>query len=189
MSSPEDFSSKTPGKQPSVLIPEVRLKARIEELAREIAQDYAGKEITAICVLKGSFIFFTDLLRSLNTPLTTEFLGVSNYGSRGAGTGAGSGEVKLTLDINEPLENRHVLVIEDVVHSGLTLNYIMSLLRARRPASIKSCALLVKEERLKVNPPDYWGFKIGHEYVVGYGIDHEGRHRGLPYIGHLEHDH
>ena len=183
MSRPEDFSSK----QPRILIPDIRLKARIEELAREIRQDYQGKEITAICVLKGSFIFFTDLVRALDLPLTTEFLGVSNYGSRGASTGSGS--VKLTLDINEPLEGKNVLVIEDVVHSGLTLNYIMSLLRARRPASVKSCALLVKEERLKVNPPDYWGFKIGREYVVGYGIDHEGKHRGLPYIGYLEHDH
>jgi hypoxanthine phosphoribosyltransferase len=186
MSRHEEFNAS---KLPKILIPDVRLKARIEELAREIRQDYAGKEITAVCVLKGSFIFFTDLVRMLDLPLTTEFLGVSNYGSRGASTGSGSGEVKLTLDINEPLENRHVLVIEDVVHSGLTLNYIMSLLRARRPASVKSCALLVKEERLKVNPPDYWGFKIGKEYVVGYGIDHEGRHRGLPYIGYIEHDH
>ena len=162
-------------KLPKILIPDVRLKARLEELAREIRQDYAGKEVTAV--------------RMLDLPLTTEFLGVSNYGSRGAATGSGSGEVKLTLDINDPLENRHVLVIEDVVHSGLTLNYITSLLRARRPASVKSCALLVKEERLKVNPPDYWGFKIGKEYVVGYGIDHEGKYRGLPYIGYIEHDH
>lgn len=186
MSRHEEFTAT---KLPKILIPDVRLKARLEELAREIRQDYAGKEITAVCVLKGSFIFFTDLVRLLDLPLTTEFLGVSNYGSRSAATGSGSGEVKLTLDINEPLENRHVLIIEDVIHSGLTLNYITSLLRARRPASVKSCALLVKEDRLKVNPPDYWGFKIGKEYVVGYGIDHDGKYRGLPYIGYIEHDH
>ncbi|MEN9722101.1 MAG: hypothetical protein RJB38_87 [Pseudomonadota bacterium] len=181
MSTPDDFGNKLP----RILISEPKLKERVSELAREIRQDYAGKEIVAICVLKGSFIFFTDLIRQLDLSLSTEFLGVKAYPKS-----VTSGEVKLTLDINEPLEGKHVLVIEDVVHTGLTLNYIMNLLRARRPASLKSCALLVKEERLKIAPPiDYWGFKLGKEFVVGYGIDHEGKHRGLPYIGMLEHDH
>ncbi len=181
MSTTDDFASKLP----RILISEPKLKERIAELAREIRQDYAGKEIVAVCVLKGSFIFFTDLIRQLDMTLTTEFLGVKAYHRS-----VTSGEVKVTLDINEPLEGKHVLVIEDVVHSGLTLNYILNMLRARRPASLKSCALLVKEERLKITPPiDYWGFKLGKEFVVGYGIDYEGKHRGLPYIGMLEHDH
>jgi hypoxanthine phosphoribosyltransferase len=181
VSTPDDFASKLP----RILISEPKLKERITELAREIRQDYTGKEIVAVCVLKGSFIFFTDLIRQLDMTLTTEFLGVKAYHRS-----VTSGEVKVTLDINEPLEGKHVLVIEDVVHSGLTLNYIMNMLRARRPASLKSCALLVKEDRLKITPPiDYWGFKLGKEFVVGYGIDYEGKHRGLPYIGMLEHDH
>jgi len=181
VSTPDDFASKLP----RILISEPKLKERIAELAREIRQDYAGKELVAVCVLKGSFIFFTDLIRQLDMSLTTEFLGVKAYHRS-----VTSGEVKVTLDINEPLEGKHVLVIEDVVHSGLTLNYILNMLRARRPASLKSCALLVKEERLKITPPiDYWGFKLGKEFVVGYGIDYEGKHRGLPYIGMLEHDH
>ncbi|MBU6374902.1 MAG: hypoxanthine phosphoribosyltransferase [Bdellovibrionales bacterium] len=181
MSKLDDFGSKLP----RILISEPKLKERVAELAREIRQDYAGKEVVAVCVLKGSFIFFTDLIRQLDLTLSTEFLGVKAYNRS-----VSSGEVKVTLDINEPLEGKHVLVIEDVVHSGLTLNYIMNLLRARRPASLKSCALLVKEERLKIAPPvDYWGFKLGKEFVVGYGIDYDGKHRGLPYIGMLEHDH
>ena len=180
-SQPDDFGLK----QPRTLISEAKLKERVAELAREIRQDYDGKQVVAVCVLKGSFIFFTDLLRHLDLTISTEFLGVSAYNRT-----VSSGEVKVTLDINEPLENKHVLVIEDVVHSGLTLNYIMNMLRARKPASLKSCALLVKEERLKIAPPiDYWGIKLGKEFVVGYGIDHDGKYRGLPYIGAIEHDH
>jgi hypoxanthine phosphoribosyltransferase len=171
---------------PKILIPEVRLQGRIAEIAQEINADYRGKEVTAVCILKGSFIFFSDLIRKLDLPLTCEFLGVSSYGNKMVS----SGEVKVTLDINEPLENRHVIVIEDIVDSGLTLSYIMSSLRARRPASLKCCALLLKPDSLKTEiEPDYLGFKIGNEFVVGYGIDYAGKHRGLPYIGYIEHDH
>jgi hypoxanthine phosphoribosyltransferase len=171
---------------PKILIPEVKLQARIAELAQEINHDYQGKEITAICVLKGSFVFFSDLIRRIDLPMTCEFLGVSSYGNKMVS----SGEVKVTLDLNEPLENRHVIVIEDIVDSGLTLSYIMNTLRARRPASLKSCSLLLKPESLKTEiDVDYLGFKVGREFVVGYGIDYAGKHRGLPYIGFLEHDH
>jgi hypoxanthine phosphoribosyltransferase len=172
--------------QPKILIPEVRLQARVAELAHEINQDYRGQEIVAVCVLKGSFIFFSDLIRHLDTPLSCEFLGVSSYGNKMVS----SGEVKVTLDMNEPLEGKHVIVFEDIVDSGLTLSYIMSSLKARRPASLKSCALLLKPDALKVDVQvDYTGFKIGNEFVVGYGIDYAGKHRGLPYIGYLEHGH
>lgn len=180
------MSEETASKSPKVLIPEVKLQARILELAQEINHDFRGKEVTAICVLKGSFVFFSDLIRRLDLPVVCEFLGVSSYGNRMVS----SGEVKVTLDINEPLENRHVLIVEDIVDSGLTLTYIMSMLRARRPATLKACALLMKPECLKTEVEvDYLGFKIGKEFVVGYGVDYAGKYRGLPYIGYLEHDH
>jgi hypoxanthine phosphoribosyltransferase len=172
--------------QPKILIPEVRLQARVAELAQEISHDYSGREVTAICILKGSFIFFSDLIRKLDLPISCEFLGVSSYGAKMVS----SGEVKLTLDVNEPLEDRHVIVVEDIVDTGLTLGYIMSALRARKPASLKSCALLMKPESLKTEiDVDYLGFKIGKEFVVGYGIDVAGKWRGLPYVGYVEHEH
>ena len=171
---------------PKVLIPEVKLQARIAELADEISHDYAGKEITAVCILKGSFIFFSDVIRRINLPLTCEFLGVSSYGK----AKISSGEVKVTLDINEPLEGKHVIIFEDIVDSGLTLSYIINMLRARKPASIKTASLLVKPDSLKI-PVDveYIGFKIQDEFVVGYGLDSAGSYRGLPFIGYFEQDH
>lgn len=172
--------------KPKILIPEVKLQQRIQELAQEIRNDYHGKEITAICVLKGSFIFFSDLIRKIDEKIACEFLGVSSYGNKMVS----SGEVKVTLDINDPLENKHVIVIEDIVDSGLTLSYIMNMLRGRRPASLKSVALLMKPDSLKTDiEVDYVGFKIGPEFVVGYGIDYAGKFRGLPYIGYIEHEH
>jgi hypoxanthine phosphoribosyltransferase len=180
------MSDENSGKQPKVLIPEIKLQSRITELADEINHDYRGREITAVCILKGSFVFFSDIIRKLDLPLVCEFLSISGYGNKMPA----SGEVKVTLDINEPLENKHVIVFEDIIDSGLTLSYIMNTLKARKPASIKSCALLLKTENLKTElDVDYLGFKIGREFAVGYGIDHEGRFRGLPYIGYLEHDH
>lgn len=168
------------------LIPEIKLQARIAELGQEIRQDYAGKEVVAICVLKGSFIFFSDLIRQLDLPLVCEFLGVSSYGNKMVS----SGEVKVTLDLNEPIEGKHVIVIEDIVDSGLTLSFIMNMLRARKPASVKSCSLLFKPESLKTEIDiDYVGFKIGKEFVVGYGVDLAGKYRGLPYIAYVEHGH
>jgi hypoxanthine phosphoribosyltransferase len=172
--------------EPKILIPVIKLQERVQEIAQEINRDYKGKEITAVCILKGSFVFFSDIIRHLEVPLTCEFLGVSSYGNKMVS----SGEVKLTLDINEPLANRHVIVFEDIVDSGLTLSYIMNLLRARKPASVKSCSLLLKPESLKTEiEVDYLGFKIGQEFVVGYGIDFSGKFRGLPYIGYIEHGH
>ncbi len=180
------MSEKNNTKLPQILIPEVKLQSRLADIAQEINQDYRGKNVTAICILKGSFVFFSDLIRQLEFPLTCEFLGVSNYPNKIVA----SGEVKITLDINEPLENRHVIVIEDIVHSGLTLSYIMNTLKARKPASIKSCSLLLKPDSLKTPiEVDYLGFKIGKEFVVGYGIDLGGKFRELPYIGYIEHEH
>lgn len=180
------MSNENKNKQPKILIPEVKLQARIAEIAQEISHDYQGKELTAICILKGSFIFFSDMIRRLDLPLVCEFLGVSSYGNKMTS----SGEVKVTLDIHEPLEKKHVIVFEDIVDTGLTLSYIMNALRARKPATLKSCSLLLKPESLKTEVDvDYLGFKIGSEFVVGYGIDFAGKFRGLPYIGYIEHDH
>jgi hypoxanthine phosphoribosyltransferase len=179
-------SDELQNQEPKILIPEAKLQARIAELAQDINHDYHGKEVVALCILKGSFIFFSDLIRHLNMPLSCEFLGVSSYGGRTVS----SGEVKITLDIHEPLENRHVILIEDIVDSGLTLSYITDFIRARKPASFKSCSLLIKPESLKTEiDVDYIGFKIGKEFVVGYGIDFAGRFRELPYVGFLEYDH
>lgn len=171
---------------PKILIPEVRLQQRIAEMAAEITNDYRGRDVVALCILKGSFIFFSDLIRKMDMRVSCEFLGLSSYGSKMVS----SGEVKVTLDLNEPLENKHVLVVEDIVDSGLTLSYIMNSLRARRPASLKSVSLLMKPECLKTDiEVDYVGFKIGKEFVVGYGVDFAGKFRCLPYIGYFEHGH
>src|SRR6478736_4885152 len=155
--------------KPRILIPEVKLQARIAEIAHEISHDYRGREVVAICILKGSFIFFSDVIRHLDVPLTCEFLSVSSYGDKMVS----SGEVKVTLDVHEPLEGKHVIVFEDIVDSGLTLNYIMNMLKMRKPASIKSCSLLMKHDALKTEVNvDYLGFKIGNEFVVGFGLDY-----------------
>jgi len=172
--------------EPKVLIPEVKIDARITELAQQISNDYAGQDITAVCVLKGSFIFFSDILRKLDLNVSTEFLAVSSYGDKRVS----SGEVKMMLDINEPLEGKHVVLFEDIVDSGLTLSYLINNLRARRPASLRVCTLLLKPESLKIDVPvDYVGFKIGPEFVVGYGLDYAGKYRGLPFIGYFEQEH
>ena len=172
--------------EPKILIPEVKLQARVKELAQEISHDYQGLEVTAICILKGSFIFFSDVIRHMENSLTCEFLGLSSYGNETIS----SGEVKVTLDLNEPIEGKHVVVFEDIVDSGLTLKYLLNNLRARRPASLKCCALLMKPEKLKTQVEvDYVGFKIGNEFVVGYGLDYAEKFRGLPYVGYLQNEH
>lgn len=171
---------------PKVLISDANIQKRVAELAQQINQDYQGQKITAICTLKGSFVFYSDLIRQLDLPLTCEFLGLSSYGK----SKISSGEVKVTLDLSDPIEDQHVMVIEDIVDTGLTLKYLVSALQARKPASLKSCALLVKPKKLKVPVEvDYVGFSIGEEFVVGYGIDHAERYRELPYIGYLENEH
>jgi len=175
-----------PGYQIKTLIPESRIQTRVQELAQQINYDYQDKEITAICILKGTFVFFSDLIRQINLPLSCEFLGLSSYGNEKES----SGEVKVTLDINDPLEGKHVLVFEDIVDTGLTLDYIQKTIQARKPATLKTCALLFKPEALKTDViVDYTGFKIGNEFVIGYGVDYAEKYRGLPYIGVVENEH
>ncbi len=169
-----------------VLISEAKIASRVRELAAQINHDYRGKEVVAICVLKGTFVFFSDLIRYLDIPLHCEFLGLSSYGNETTS----SGEVKVTLDINEPLSGKHVLVFEDIVDTGLTLHYILSMLKTRSPASVRVCSLLSKPDCLKIPVEvDYIGFNIENRYVVGYGVDSAERLRGLPYIGYVEKKH
>jgi hypoxanthine phosphoribosyltransferase len=166
-----------------VLISEEKIQARVKELAKEISDRFAGKELTMICVLKGSFLFFADLVRALKVPVQCEFISVSSYGD----AKTSSGEVKLALDISAPLDGRDIIIVEDIVDTGLTLKYIRELLQVRHPASVSCCALLQKPEALKVDVKvEYVGFKIGNEFVIGYGLDYAQRYRELPYVGILE---
>ena len=170
--------------EPPVYIAEADIKARVRELAQKINAEYGMQEITAICTLKGGIVFFTDLLRHLKMPVVCEFLGVSSYGNHTESTG----EVKVTLDLNEPLSGRHVLVVEDIVDTGLTHSYLQDYLKMKKPASVKTAALLFKPEALKTPDLkiDYIGFEIPNRFVVGYGLDYAEKFRGLPYIGTLE---
>ena len=166
-----------------VLFSESEIQARTQALGQQITRDMAGKEIVVIGVLKGSFLFMADLVRQIHLPLTCEFISVSSYGSEKKS----SGEVKLNLDIAEPLEGRHLLLVEDIVDSGLTLRFLLGLLSARRPASIQVAALLDKPHARKTeSKANYVGFTVGDEFVVGYGLDYAQKHRELPYIGVLK---
>jgi hypoxanthine phosphoribosyltransferase len=158
-----------------------KISARIAELGVEITKDYKGQQVVAVAVLKGSLMFYADLLRTLDVPgLSCDFLGLSSYGS---GTKT-SGVVRLTTDLSNAVEGRHLLIVEDIVDTGLTMKYLMENMETRKPASVRICTLLHKpdNERVKV-PLDYVGFSIGNEFVVGYGLDYDERYRQLPYIG------
>jgi hypoxanthine phosphoribosyltransferase len=169
-----------------VMIPEAKIQQRIRDLAHQINHDYRGKEVVAICVLKGTFVFYADIIRHIDIPIHCEFLGLSSYGNETSS----SGEVKVTLDITEPLAGKHVIVFEDIVDTGLTIHYILQMLKTRSPASVRVCSLLAKPECLKVPvETDYVGFNIENKFVVGYGVDASERLRGLPYIGYVEKKH
>jgi hypoxanthine phosphoribosyltransferase len=166
-----------------VLFSEEQLKTRVQELARQIEQDYAGQEIMLISVLRGSFIFVADLCRAIRLPCQLDFMAVSSYGS---GT-VSSGQVQITKDLSEDITGRHVIVVEDILDSGNTLSYLLNLLKHRHPASVRICTLLDKPER-RVKPVEvsYCGFTIPDAFVVGYGLDYDEHYRNLPYIGILK---
>jgi hypoxanthine phosphoribosyltransferase len=172
--------------QPPVLISEDDIKARVAELAAEVSADYSDKgDIVLIGVLKGAFIFLADLSRRLTIPRTIEFIAVSSYATGSIASGA----VRLVMDVRGNIENRHVLIVEDIVDTGHTLKYLIGVLESHRPASIRTCALLHKPSRAEVEVPiDYVGFGIGDEWVVGYGLDYAEHDRTLPYIGTIEPD-
>uniref|UniRef100_UPI003F5459E2 hypoxanthine phosphoribosyltransferase n=1 Tax=Sporomusa carbonis TaxID=3076075 RepID=UPI003F5459E2 len=166
-----------------ILFSEADLAARVKELGAAITADYAGKEILMIGVLRGAVIFMADLARAINLPVAIDFMAVSSYGA----STTSSGVVRILKDLDEDVENKHVLIVEDIIDSGLTLNYLMENLWSRKPASIKICTLLNKPDRRKVDVPiAYNGFTIPDYFVVGYGLDFAEKYRNLPLIGVLK---
>lgn len=163
-------------------ITEEQLQKKVHEMGAALTDRFKGKDVVAICVLKGSFMFYSDLIRNINTDVTCEFFGVSSY--HGA---TSSGEVKVTLDLSHPIENKHVILVEDIVDTGITMNYLKNSIMARKPASLTTVALLEKPAALKVPCKlDFVGFQITNEFVVGYGLDYEGFYRNLPYIAQVQ---
>ncbi len=167
-----------------VLIPEDEVNKRISETAAQISRDYAGKEVHLICILKGGVFFTCELAKRLTIPVSMDFMSVSSYGS---GT-VSSGVVKIVKDLDEPLEGKEVLIVEDIIDSGRTLAYLMEILEKRNPKSIRLCTLLDKPERRvkKQVKVDYTCFSIPDKFVVGYGLDYDQKYRNLPYIGVVE---
>lgn len=161
---------------------EDKVQKKVKELGEVLSKKFKGQELTAVCILKGSFMFYSDLIRHINTEVRCEFFGVSSYHN----STKSSGEVKLTLDLSQPVEGKHVLLVEDIVDTGLTMNYLKKTIGARKPASLTTIALLEKPEALKVPCElDHVGFKIENEFVVGYGLDYQGYYRNLPYIAQV----
>lgn len=167
---------------PEALITEDEIALRIQELGTAITRDFENEELVVICVLKGAFIFCSDLVKRINRPLTLEFISLSSYGD----STNSSGNVRLEMDITANIEGKNVLVIEDIVDTGLTIKTLMEMLSVRKPKTVKLASLLFKPVKLKhkVNI-DYLGFEIEDKFVIGYGLDYAGRYRELPYIGIL----
>ncbi len=161
------------------LIDEARLRARVAELGAKITRDYQGKPLVLVSVLKGSFVFLADLARTIDLPLAIDFLGLSSYGD----DTESSGVVRITSDLSKPVEGKHVVVVEDIIDTGLTMQFLLANLATRGPASVRICSLLHKPARTQVNVPlDYVGFTIEDRFVVGYGLDHAERYRNVPFI-------
>jgi hypoxanthine phosphoribosyltransferase len=164
------------------LVSKEDLQRRIVELGREVSRDYAGRDLVMVGVLKGAVLFLADLMRNIDVPCEIDFMAVSSYGSQTDS----SGVVRILKDLDAPIEDRHVLIVEDIIDSGLTLQYLMRNLNARRPASLEVCALLTKPERLRVDlSPKYVGFEIPNRFAIGYGLDHAQRYRNLDYVAAL----
>jgi hypoxanthine phosphoribosyltransferase len=166
-----------------ILVQRDELAHRVRELAEEVSRDYAGRELLLICVLKGAVFFLSDLMRHLDVRCELDFMAVSSYGS----STDSSGVVRILKDLDAPIEGRDVLIVEDIVDSGLTLSYLFRMLRAREPATLEVCALLTKPERREVDLPiRYVGFEIPNRFAIGYGLDHAERYRNLPYVAVLD---
>jgi hypoxanthine phosphoribosyltransferase len=168
---------------PAELLSAEQIRQRVSALGAEITREYAGKSLVLLCVLKGSFVFAADLARAIDLPLRIEFLGVRSYGD----DTRSSGVVQITQDLTKPIAGDHVVLVEDIVDTGLTLSYLREQLLARMPASVKVCALLHKPSRtVKPVEIDYLGFTVDDVFVVGYGLDHAERYRNLSYVGVLK---
>lgn len=167
----------------NVLITEKKINKRIEELGKEIEKDFAGKQLHLICVLKGGVFMTCELAKSISLPLSLDFMSVSSYGNETVS----SGRVKIVKDLDDSVEGKDVLIVEDIIDSGNTLAYLLELLKSRRTNSIKICTLLDKPERRVTDVKvDYTGFQIPDKFVVGYGLDYMQKYRNLPYIGVIE---
>ncbi len=165
------------------IVTQEEMRTRIKELGRQITADYADKDLILVGVLKGAFAFYADLARAIRIPLRVDFIVVTSYGSKSRS----SGKVKMVTDLTEDIAGRDVLLVEDIVDSGLTVQYLIRTLSKRKPKSIKACALLSKPARRKVNVTvDYVGFEIPNKYVVGYGLDYQQKYRNLPYLAVLD---
>ncbi|HHU64145.1 MAG TPA: hypoxanthine phosphoribosyltransferase [Clostridiales bacterium] len=169
--------------QSKILISQEELTKRVRELGQQITRDYAGKELVLIGVLKGAVMFFSDLAREIKLPIVMDFIAVSSYGD----ATHSSGVVRILKDLDEIIEGKHVLIVEDIVDTGLTLNYLVDNLKSRKPSSIKICCFLDKPSRRMVDVKvDYKGFDIPDEFVVGYGLDYAEKYRNLPYVSILK---
>jgi hypoxanthine phosphoribosyltransferase len=165
-----------------VLVSAEDLQRRVRELGAEISRDYAGRELLLICVLKGAVLFLSDLMRAIEIPCAVDFMAVASYGS----ATDSSGVVRILKDLDAPIAGRDVLIVEDIVDSGLTLQYLLRSLGARDPATLEVCALLTKPARRKVDlPTRYVGFEIADRFAIGYGLDHAERYRNLPFVAVL----
>jgi hypoxanthine phosphoribosyltransferase len=163
-------------------ISERRLQARVRALGRAIRSDYEGRDLVLVGILKGSFIFMADLARAIRLPLTCDFMRVSSYGSQTVS----NGNIRMEFDLSHPVRGKHVLLVEDIVDTGWTLDHVIRELRKKKPSSLKLAALLHKPARTRVDVPiDYLGFKIPDRFVVGYGLDFDGRYRNLPHVAVL----
>ena len=166
-----------------VLLTEEEVDTKINEIAAKISEDYAGKQIHLICILKGGVFFTCELAKRLTVPVSMDFMSVSSYG---AGTES-SGVVKIIKDLDEPLEGKDVLIVEDILDTGVTLSKLVPMLKMRNPNSVKICTILDKPSRRKADiQPDYEGFQVPDEFVVGYGLDYDEKYRNLPYVGVLK---
>lgn len=166
-----------------ILLSEEEIRNRVEELGKEITADYAGKDLLVVGILKGAAIFMSELIRTIELPIKIDFMAVSSYGDSSISTG----EVKIIKDLDFSAEDKHVLIVEDIIDTGFTLNYLSDNLKKRGALSVRICTLLDKPERRLVGVPiDYLGFEIPDEFVVGYGLDYAEQYRNLPYVGALK---
>lgn len=167
----------------SILIPETDIDKRIREVADKISEDYVGKTVHIVCILKGSVMFASELAKRITVPVTLDFMSVSSYG----GGTTSSGVVRIMKDLDEPLEGREVLIVEDIIDTGRTLAHLIEVLKTRNPKSVRLCTLLDKPER-RITPVDvdYTCFQIPDQFVVGYGLDYDQKYRNLPYVGVVE---
>ena len=168
-----------------IMLSEQEVDEKIQEIGKKISEEYAGKQVHLVCVLKGGVFFMCELAKRITNTVTKDFMCVSSYGSETKS----SGVVKIVKDLDEPLENKDVLIVEDIIDSGRTLSYLIEILKKRGPSSLKVCTLLDKPERRVVDVDvDYTCFNIPDEFVIGYGLDYDQRYRNLPFIGVVEFD-